>query len=410
MTTPKTVGAGLALGLGLLLATAMAASTGWAQASGPASVPDLGEVLLQMGPHEVGFAAVNTVDPATGRSLHLMIWFPTGDDIASKPIATYPQVVIPGVLTIPFTFSAADYAPFVEGKLVYEQVSVAPGLHPLLVHLPGGGAPGFLHIYEGVKFASYGFIFVSVTQPGGGPCAREQDAKFVLDELLNWNQTPANLFYFTVDSDSIFGGGFSAGGRFWLARTSMHQLCGLAAEDRIAGLAVKDANFLGLLTTDQMRLNFTPTFLNSQFCSQVQIETQQNLGSRPAALTLEGFTPTPSETNHNLFVQGCMHFLANKNAGNPIDPFVPPFVKTLCINPTYVAFENFFARQTTKYNIAYLNTLMGQGSYRTVLAPGRNTEPGVHVIQTATGAGGNNQPVGFCSQPGKKPGENPLFD
>jgi hypothetical protein len=382
----------------------MTAPTGDAQASPPDPVPELGEVLLHMGPHEVGFTAETLLDPSTGRFLHVMIWYPTADDVTVKPIATYPQVVIPGILTIPFTLSAADYAPFVEGKLVYEQVSVAPGPHPLLVHLPGGGAPGFLHIYEGVKFASYGVTFVSVTQPGGVPCAREQDAKFVLDELLNWNQDPMNPFHSTVDLDSIFGGGFSAGGRFWLARTSMHQLCGLAVEDRIAGLAVKDANFLAQLTTDQMRLNFTPTFLNSQFCSQVQIDLQQNLGSRPAALTLEGFTPTVSDTNHRLFTQGCMHYLANKNAGNPIDPFVPPFVVGECNNPTYVAFGDFFARQTTKYNIAYLKTLMGQGSYHSVLAPGRATDPGVHLIQTATGSGG------FCSQPGKDRGKNPHID
>jgi hypothetical protein len=402
----------VAVGLSLLAALWL----GGASPSAPPEVPDLGEALLHMGPYQVGFKAETIQDPATERYIHLMIWYPTEDDVSNKSVAVYEQVIPDpgsptGLTVLPFTITAADYAPFVEGRLVYEGVGVAPGPHPLVVHLPGGPRnPGIVHIYEGVKFASHGFIFVSVTHrptPPAQLCARELDAKFVLDQLLSWNQTPENFFYSAFDPEAVFGGGHSVGARTVIARTSAEQLCGLPMETRLAGFAVKDTSSANL-TLAQMQQNQTAAFLNLQFCSEPRAEVQRHLGSHPAALTLEGFTFDESEANHRLFTQGCLHYRANVNAGHQeeidslVPQLIPPFVPVECTNPTYVALAEVFARQTTKYNIAFFRTLMGEGGYQSVLAPGQATDPGVHLIQTAPESGA------FCSQPGKKPGKKPL--
>src|SRR4029434_1274283 len=82
----------------------------------------------------------------------------------------------------------------------------------------------------------------------------------------------------------------------------------------------------------QVQSNQTDIFLNSQYCRATQIALQQDLGSKPKMLTLEGVCPQPDGLNHNLFSQTCMVYSANKNAGNP--PNVPPIVEAICTNPT----------------------------------------------------------------------------
>ena len=150
------------------------------------TVADRGEALLHMGPHEVGYTSLTIADDTRGnRPINLMIWYPTGDDVSQKPIAVYQQVIpIPGLPLLPFVFNAENFSEFVEGRLVHTQVSVEAGEHPLFVHLPGGGAPGWLFPYEGVKYASHGFIFVSVTHVDTNICNLDLDAKLVLDRLL----------------------------------------------------------------------------------------------------------------------------------------------------------------------------------------------------------------------------------
>ena len=144
-------------------------------------------------------------------------------------------------------------------------------------------------------------------------------------------------------------------------------------------MALKDAT-REALTLDQMQLNDMPSVLNSQSERQTQIELQRNLGSRPTALTLDGITPGPSATDHALFTQTCMAYGANRIAGNPADSVFPPAVIARCHDATFVAFEAFFAQQTSKYNVAFLRTLMGDEAFSVVLAPGQVTDPGLHIV------------------------------
>jgi hypothetical protein len=299
------------------------------------------------------------------------------------------------------------------------------------VHLPGGGGPGLAYSFEGVKFASHGFVFVSVTHvanlrdPATNRCALEQDARLLQGTLLAWNRTSGSLLQGAIDEGKIFGGGHSLGGRTWIARTSQEQLCGLEPETRMSRFAVKDATSEAL-TPAQKQSFFAPIFLNSQFCRNTQIELQQSLGSHPKMLTLMGI---PGGTqNHQLFSQTCMMYWANKLAGNPIDRDLLAAglgqIIINCNNPAFVQLEAFFARQTTKFNIAYTRTVMGDGQYETVLAPGRVRDTdGVFLIPTAIGSGpdaalsytvGGKIVVtgaeGFCTQPGRDPGENPIVE
>ncbi len=351
------------------------------EAQSVASFPDRAETLLHIGPHQVGFTSATLADPSSNRQLHLLIWYPTEDDVTWAPLATYPQVVPIGtsLVTLPFEITAGDFSSFVEDRVVYQGVNVSSGPQPLIVHLAGSGTPGFVHIYEGVKFASHGFIFVSATQPLGTNCELDADGRFILDELLAWNATTGHPLQGAIDA-RIYGAGHSLGGRTWIARTSAHQECGFSVEDRLHGLVLKDAT-RETLTVDQMQLNRMPTFLNSQHGSQRQIELQRNLGSRPTALTLEGITPEPSARNHALFAQVCMAYRANQIAGNPADTLFPPLVVARCQDELFVAFEALFAQQTSKYNLAFLKTLMGDGAFHAVLAPGQATDPRVDIVQ-----------------------------
>src|SRR5262249_3652872 len=168
-------------------------------------------------------------------------------------------------------------------------------------------------------------------------------------------------------------------------------------------------------------------------CRPTQIALQQDLGSKPKMLTLEGVCPRPSGLNHSLFSQSCMTIVASLNAGNPPSSF-PPALLATCFNPTAADRarcpdvvpdqdkELFFAQQTTKFTLAYLRTLMGENQYNAVLAPGRaGVEPGVFLINTAVGAGNDETVVvnsnivhgieGFCTQPGSDDGgESPKVE
>jgi hypothetical protein len=129
-----------------------------------------------------------------------------------------------------------------------------------------------------------------------------------------------------------------------------------------------------------------------------------------------------------------MVLFANINAGNPPGGVFPPFTGIVqrCLNPApadlqrcpdlanYTEIEAFFAQETTKFDLAYLRTLMGDNQYQSVLAPGGVKEEGVYLIPTAIGAGGDETVVfdanrvegaeGFCTQPGEDPGESPIIE
>jgi hypothetical protein len=74
------------------------------------AVTDLGEDLLHMGPSEVGFYSKHITDP-TGRLIHLMIWYPTADDVSNKDIAEYPQYLTPPPSTLDNPFPSSSPFP-----------------------------------------------------------------------------------------------------------------------------------------------------------------------------------------------------------------------------------------------------------------------------------------------------------
>src|SRR5262249_27045055 len=116
------------------------------------------EALAHMGPHDVGFTTLIQSDASRGgRQNQPLIRYPAGG-LAGRPIAVYPTVVPvpPILLTLPFKFDAEDVAGFVEGRLEYQDAPPAAGAHPVVVHLAGGGAPGLIYLFEGIKLASHG--------------------------------------------------------------------------------------------------------------------------------------------------------------------------------------------------------------------------------------------------------------
>ena len=60
--------------------------------------------------------------------------------------------------------------------------------------------------------------------------------------------------------------------------------------------------------------------------------------------------------------------------------FLPPLVVANCQNPAFSSLETFFAQHTTRYNIAFLRTLMGDHSFEVVLAPGHANAPGTEIL------------------------------
>lgn len=472
-------------------------------AGGPASaekVPAREAGLLEMGPENVGYLSFGLRDSTRGnRSIHLMVWFPTAEDVGGKPVAVYEQVIsAPSVLVNPttgkgmclppappytpantlctlcvppsptatvcsakMTFDAEDYAASVQAvaggefPIAHEGVAVAPGRHPLVIHLPGGGAPGSAYVYEAVKYASHGFIFVSVTHLGANRRLLVQDAEVVINALMSWNQTAGHPLFASFDLASVFGTGHSLGGRSWLAITSGAAVTDPASPEigldfvpdgRIRGVALQDATRETLAAQEpswkaQLQGNDSDVFLNSQQCRPTQIVLQQDLGSTPQRLDLTGVCPLRDGLNHSLFSQTCLLVNAHVIAGNPmswatVSGGAPVDLVAQCTEPNpslrctfvdlrptvaqYRAREVFFARQTSKFNITYFKTLMHDNHYRAVLAPGQVRDEGVSLINTALGEGGDETVVdpsqaitggeGFCSQPGSQDhGDSPIW-
>src|SRR4030095_9242314 len=160
------------------------------------TVSDREEGLAHFGPANVGMASFDLRDPTrSNRNIHLMLFFPTDDDVLNNnfPIATYDQILpqnsnsaycVPPILPFttantlctlceppiapetvcePVRFNADHFASlgFVEGKKVYQGVSLADGTFPVVVNLPAG-APGIGFLYYAMKYASHEFIYVIV--------------------------------------------------------------------------------------------------------------------------------------------------------------------------------------------------------------------------------------------------------
>jgi hypothetical protein len=458
--------------------------------------------LLEVGPERVGYTSFSLRDSTrANREVHLMVWYPT-DDAGDAPVAVYDQVLgAPAVLADPktglgmclptaapylpsaslctlclppvppatacsakMTFDAEQYAASVEAvaggdfPMVREGVAVAPGGHPLVLHLPGGGGPGSAFVYEAVKYASHGFIYVSVTHLGNNRRQLVLDAELVLEALLEWNEAAGHPLLGAIEPTQIFGAGHSLGGRTWLALTSAAPITDPASpelgltflpERRVRGIAVQDATREVLVAAQepswkaQLEGNDSDVFLNSQECRPTQIALQQDLGGSPQRLDLVGVCPNADALNHTLFGQLCLlvnaHVIANnptiafsKDGGAPIDlvarctepnaPLQCSFVAE--VKPEvaeYRAREIFFARQTSKFNIAYFKTLMQDNQYRVLFAPGQVLDDdGVELINTSLGEGGDETTVtttqvvggaeGFCAQPGGADhGDFPIF-
>lgn len=357
---------------------------------------DFRDHLLDIGPHPIGFT--ETLVTSGSRRVEFLVWYPAEPD-SDASFASYPlRVPVPvlGLFEFPFQIDSELVSAAIQADVppnpspheplstasVYGNVDSLPGPWPALVHLPGGNSPAFPHIYEGMKYASHGIIFVSIafsySDLNDGFCDLSFLAEGVLDTLQDWNRDPSHLLFESVNEEAIFGSGFSMGARTWFGRTSAETECGLEPEDRLAGLFLKEPT-REALTSDQIESNFLETVLNSQYCRDTQIDLHENLSSRPQMLMYEGVTVEPSSENHNLFAQNCIVIAANLLAGNP--NIVPRFIREFCDDDFYRDRERFVAAQSTRHGVAFIRQASGLPAYGALFAPGRLTDEGVHLIQ-----------------------------
>jgi predicted dienelactone hydrolase len=210
-------------GIMVLFATAALLTGRGSIAQEPAVYSDPGEV----GSYAVGHTAFSLVDTNNGnRPVLLSVWYPVDPATitSSTPPAQYPLDPYTGTTNLPITLSTdwepLGYDPAYEGAAPSKN-----GPFPLVVFSVGFTDNSWMHLFQGARLASHGYIFVAIDhyadcQWPWSPCDdeltvmvnRPHDVSFVITQLLIKSRTPGELLSHTIDSHRIAAAGHSLGG------------------------------------------------------------------------------------------------------------------------------------------------------------------------------------------------------
>lgn len=192
---------------------------------GAPKVPDPG----QIGPYAVGHVAFILQDPSRtcdmgARPIPVEVFYPVDPSsiTASTAEAVYPLDPINGVwpLTVSSEWEAFGIDPAFEGP----PASVKRPF-PLVVLSPGWGGPVWVHLFQGTRLASHGFVVAIMYHYGDAWFPNEQfdhiavaclnrplDVSFVLTDLLAKNSAPEGLLSGLIDPELVAASGWSLGG------------------------------------------------------------------------------------------------------------------------------------------------------------------------------------------------------
>lgn len=187
-----------------------------------------------LGPWDVGRSSFTLVDAARGdRSMGVDVWYPVADSTGAEP-SVYDLVFA----QLPSPLAVAD-----------REVANA-GPFPLVLFSHGSGGIRFQSFFLTEALASHGFIVAAIDHTGNTAAdlvfqttigtkeitlLRRGDISFLLDELLELNDTPGSLLDGRIDASRIGLTGHSFGGFTTLATAGSY--AGIAADLRIDAIA-----------------------------------------------------------------------------------------------------------------------------------------------------------------------------
>ncbi len=165
---------------------------------------------------------------STGRPIAVSVFYPAArGDVEHAGPAVYPldpyYHQLPAASSRDFEAQGFDAA--------FEAPPVAHGRFPIVLFSSGAVFPDFSHVSLGARLASHGFVVVLPYHFGmqwwpWEPLMdyfvvlaydRPRDLSFLLDDLVNRNQTPGDLFEKHLLPDHVAAGGWSLGGYAALA-------------------------------------------------------------------------------------------------------------------------------------------------------------------------------------------------
>jgi predicted dienelactone hydrolase len=192
---------------------------------GAPKVPDPG----QIGPYAVGHVAFMLYDPSRpcdvgARPIPVEVFYPVDPQAisASTPEAIYPLDPINGVW--PETVSSEWEAFGIDPAFEEPPASVKKPF-PLVLLSPGWGGPVWVHLYQGTRLASHGFVVAIMYHYGDAWFPNEQfdhiavaclnrplDVSFILTDLLAKNASQSGVLSGLIDPELVAASGWSLGG------------------------------------------------------------------------------------------------------------------------------------------------------------------------------------------------------
>ncbi len=183
----------------------------------------------QIGPYAVGHTSVMLHDPSRpcdlgDRPIPVEVFYPVDPAAitAATPKAVYPLDPINGVW--PLTYSG-DWEAYGIDPAFEEPLASVKKPFPLVVFSPGWGGPIWVHLYQGTRLASHGFVVAVMYHYGDAWFANEQfdhiaiaclnrprDVSFVLTDLLARNANPGGLLSGLINPNLVAASGWSLGG------------------------------------------------------------------------------------------------------------------------------------------------------------------------------------------------------
>lgn len=299
----------------------------------------------------------------------------------------------------------------------YQEISPSQNSpFPLLIFSPGFGLSAESYYQFGARLASYGFVVVVLANYGDGAIGepwiedegtlfawtaidRTLDIQFLITQMLETNDDPANLLYQLIQPDQIAVSGHSWGGYASYALTGGDDLvCDnepnypgetcfpIEPDPRIKAIVTLDGSSWALHFNELSRVQIPHMTIGQEWDMLTSQAPEINSWHARTHAAVEGhpnYRVDIADAPHMAFTNVCNILHRNFDLGRVDEAFFNDVYPIAC----YGSPENITEAQnlTTMYMIAFLKTnLAGDHSYQYILTPGYalTEEPQVEFFVT----------------------------
>ncbi len=410
-------------GLRILLAAGVClvmAATAPVGSGGTPGVADPGG----MGPYAVGHASFMLSDPSRpcdlgSRPVPVEVFYPVDPSAVtvSSPEAVYPLDPINGVW--PTTVSS-EWEHYGIDPAYETPPASAKKPFPLLLLSPGWGGPIWVHLYQGTRLASHGFVVAIMYHYGDAWFPGEQfdhiavaclnrplDVSFVLTDLLARNAQPGGLLSGLIRPDQVAASGWSLGGFASMALAAGVDNIGLnmeteidpvldgpcppesyqpiPADPRIKAIVPLDGSNQCMQFYELARVTVPAMGIGEEWSMLVDWGDPWNSWQARQHAAFQGHPSYRMDVTgawHQSFSNLCEAVRLANGRGLLSDEDLEYFESIVCAAP---APNSFVLPKTAKYMIAFLKTnLCHEQGYQELLTPGYvlKNEPGLEFFVT----------------------------